>query len=87
MKINVNMELTPKELRELFGLPEVDDFNRLMMDKLAERMQQGGEGYDPLTFFKSHMAGPMAGSAMDVFQKWMATAAGGGVSTDKAGKS
>ena len=83
MKINVNMDLTPKELRELLGLPDVDDFNRLMMDKLAERMEQGGEGYDPLTFFKPHMAG----SAMDVFQKWMTAATGGAAAADKAGKS
>lgn len=70
MKINMNVELTPKELRELLGLPDVDGFNRRMMEKLLERMEQGIEGYDPLTFFKPYAAGSNAG--MDLLRQWMA---------------
>ena len=75
MKINMNVELTPKELRELLGLPDVEGFHQALMDKIRERMEQGMEGYDPLTFFKPYMTGSAVG--MDVFQKWMKAAVGG----------
>ena len=75
MKINMNVELTPQELRELLGLPDVQGFHQDMMDKIRERMEQGMEGYDPLTFFKPYAAGSTMG--MDVFQKWGKAAVGG----------
>ena len=70
MKINVNVELTPKELRELLGWPDVERFNQDMMDQLRERMEQGLEGYDPMTFFKPYLSGSNAG--MELMRKWMA---------------
>lgn len=70
MKINMNVELTPKELRELLGLPDVEEFNQVMMEKVIGRMEKEMEGYDPLTFFKTYMTG--TGVGVELFRKWIA---------------
>lgn len=74
MKISMNVDLTPAELRKLLGLPDVEPFNENLMNKIQERMEEGMDGYDPLTLFKPYMAGSAAG--MDLFSKWMAAAMG-----------
>jgi len=70
MKINMNVDLTPQELRELLGLPDVESFNQRIIEKLVERMEQEMEGYDPLTFFKMYMSGSSVG--LELFRKLMA---------------
>ncbi|MGB0712940.1 MAG: DUF6489 family protein [Gammaproteobacteria bacterium] len=76
MKISMNVDLTPAELRKLLGLPDVEPFNENLMSKIQERMEAGMDGYDPLTLFKPYLAGSAAG--MDLFSKWMTAAMGSG---------
>lgn len=56
MKINVTMETTPAELREFLGLPEVQQLQAEMIDKIREQMQAGVEGFDPLTMMRPFIA-------------------------------
>ena len=56
MKINVTMETTPAELREFLGLPEVQQLQAEMIDKIREQMQAGAEGFDPLTMMRPFIA-------------------------------
>jgi hypothetical protein len=76
MKITMDLDITPEEMRKLFGLPDVEAFQRQMMDDLRERMAAGVEGYDPLKMFQPYAAGGMAG--WDMFQRLLAGAASGG---------
>ena len=82
MKINVTMETTPAEFREFLGLPEVQEFQAEMIEKIREQMQAGVEGYDPLTMMRPFIAPNL--QSMEAMQRafWnglsaMANATGG----------
>ncbi len=66
MNIKIDVNLTPEEMRRLMGLPDVQEFNRQVMDKMLEKMTSGAEGYDPLGFFQSSIM-----SNADFAKKWM----------------
>jgi hypothetical protein len=72
MKITVDLDITPEELRKLFGLPDVEAFQRELMDDIRERMASGAEGYDPLKLFQPYLSGTLA--TWDLFQKVLAGA-------------
>lgn len=74
MKITVDMDITPEEVRKLFGLPDVEGFQRQLMDDIRERMMAGAEGYDPIKLFQPYVNGTLAG--WDMFQKMLTGAAG-----------
>ena len=69
MKVTVDVDITPEEMRKLFGLPDVEAFQRQLMDDIRERMNAGVEGYDPLKLFQPYRAGTLA--SWDYFQKLM----------------
>lgn len=69
MNIRVDIEITPEEMRKLVGLPDVDSFNRELMEQMRDRMLKGVEGYDPLSLFQPYLSSSMAG--MDAFRKMM----------------
>jgi hypothetical protein len=79
MKITMDLDITPVEMRKLFGLPDVEAFQQQMMDDLRERMAAGVEGYDPLKLFQPYMAGGMAG--WDLFQRVLTGGVTGGASS------
>ncbi len=69
MKITVDFDLTPEEMRKLFGLPDVEAFQRQLMDDIRARMMDGVEGYDPLKLFQPYVSSTMA--SWDMFQKML----------------
>ncbi|WP_409526267.1 DUF6489 family protein [Nitrincola sp. MINF-07-Sa-05] len=69
MKFKIDIEMTPDELRESLGLPDVTGLHEEMITQIRERMQAGAEGYDPLTLFKPFMATGLG--SMEGFQKMM----------------
>ena len=85
MNFKIDIEMTPEELRKVLGLPDVETFQKEMMDKIQERMEQGAEGYDPLTLFQPYMASSLG--SMDSIQKMllgmMTTYTSGGKGSDK----
>lgn len=56
MKLKVDIEATPQELRAFFGLPDVEPLQREMLDLVAERMRQGAAGLDPAALMKPFLA-------------------------------
>ena len=52
MKIRVDVDISPKELREFLGLPDVEPLQQELLDKVAEQMRAGQEGYDPVALLK-----------------------------------
>lgn len=52
MKIKLDIDATPQELRTFFGLPDVEPLQQEMMEQLRKRMQEGMERYDPATLLK-----------------------------------
>lgn len=55
MKINVEFDLTPAEFRESLGLPDVEAYQRNMMDRIQQQMEAGVEGYDPWSLMQPFM--------------------------------
>ncbi len=72
MKISVDIDITPEEVRKLFGLPDIEVFQRQMMEDIRARMAAGVEGYDPLQLFQPYLAGTRA--SWDFFQGMLAKA-------------
>lgn len=86
MNFKIDVEMTPEELRKVLGLPDVESFQKEMMDKIQERMDAGAEGYDPLTLFQPYMANGLG--SMDALQKMLlgmmtTYTSGGGKGSDK----
>jgi hypothetical protein len=67
MKITIDLDITPEEMRRLMGLPDVQAFQQQLLDDIRARMHEGVEGYDPLKLFQPYLASSLAG--MDMMQK------------------
>ncbi len=67
MKINVSVEATPQEMRELLGLPDVQSLQADIMQTIRDNMQQGVAGFDALSLLKPLL--PPQLYSMEQFQK------------------
>jgi len=55
MKITIDVDITPRELRTFFGLPDVKPLQDEMLDRIRDKMRKGAEGFDPVTLLKPLM--------------------------------
>lgn len=81
MNVKIDIDVTPEEMRKLLGLPDVEAFQRDMLDDIRKRMLEGVDGYDPLKLFQPYLAGSLA--SWDMFQKMFSAAIGAGQGTPK----
>ncbi|MEE4360452.1 MAG: DUF6489 family protein, partial [Pseudomonadales bacterium] len=44
MKVNVELELSPEEMRRLLGLPDVGPVNDMLVDRLKDQVEKGLDG-------------------------------------------
>ena len=58
MKINVEIDISPEELRRFFGLPDVQGFQQEMIDRFASGFQTSQEQRDE--FMRTLFTGAMA---------------------------
>ncbi len=42
MKVNIEVDLSPQEARELMGWPDVSKFHEAMLNSLGEQLKNGG---------------------------------------------
>lgn len=80
MKVNVDIDMSPEELRKLLGLPDVEPIQREMMEKLRTRMLEGVDGYDPVKLLQPYLTGTLA--SWDILQKLISVAGKSGKSTE-----
>lgn len=59
MKINVEFDLTPDEFRQSLGLPDVEAFQKSLMENIQQQMESGVEGYDPMSLMQPFLKQPM----------------------------
>ncbi|MFY0991435.1 DUF6489 family protein [Halomonas sp. C05BenzN] len=52
MKINVEFDLTPEEFRQALGLPDVEAFQKDLLNRIQKQMESGVEGYDPMSLMQ-----------------------------------
>jgi hypothetical protein len=74
MKIHIDLDITPTEVRKLMGWPDLEAFQQQLLDDIRVRMREGAEGYDPLKLFQPYLASSLAG--MDMMQKLFAAGLG-----------
>jgi hypothetical protein len=80
MKFTINVDCTPEEARAFFGLPDVSEVNKVIMDGVVKRTQENLDAFtDPQKFFETAMMGSAGG--MDAMQK-MFTAMMAGTDTN-----
>tara|TARA_B100000678_G_scaffold269170_1_gene256029 strand:- start:1281 stop:1754 length:474 start_codon:yes stop_codon:yes gene_type:complete len=58
MKINVEFDLTPEELRQALGLPNIEAFQQDLLDRIHRQMESGVEGYDPMSLMQPFLQQP-----------------------------
>jgi len=52
MKIRVEVEVEPTELREFLGLPDLSGLQEDALDAISRRLRSGGEGIDPMAILR-----------------------------------
>ena len=75
MNVKIDIDISPDEVRKLFGLPDVEAFQRQLMDDIRARIADGAEGYDPLKLFQPYLSSTLA--SWDMFRKAMSPATEG----------
>jgi len=69
MKISIDIECTPAEARQYFGLPDLEPLHEEMTEQLKARMMKSLEFMDPEALVKAWF--PVGAQGMDQFQKFM----------------
>ena len=64
MKINVEFDLTPEEFRHALGLPDVEAFQKGLLDRIQKQMESGVEGYDPMSLMQPFLQQAGMGQGM-----------------------
>ena len=54
MKIKMEFDISPNELREVFGLPNVQPLHEEVMEKMRGKILEGVESYDPMNFLSTY---------------------------------
>jgi hypothetical protein len=66
MKIRLEVEVEPTELREFLGLPDVTDLQQDALDAIRTGLHSGAEGLDPVAILRSFV--PTGLLSMDEWQ-------------------
>ena len=80
MHFNIELDITPEEVRRLMGLPDVQAFHAELFKQMRAQMEAGAEGYDPKTLMRPFM--DQAAASMDMFQKMFGGFVGATVKKD-----
>lgn len=67
MKISVEIDATPQEVRDFFGLPDVQSLQTDMLEKIREDMTNGVSGMDAFKLMKPYFPAHM--QSMESLQK------------------
>ena len=71
MKATIEIDATPQEMRQLFGLPDVQSLQQEALEKVREKIKAGIESNDLSELMKLYMPMPDQLSVMEGFQKTM----------------
>ena len=61
MKMTIEIDCTPEELRGFLGLPDVAPLHQAFVDEMQSRMQESLANLDPETMMKAWMPQGMPG--------------------------
>ncbi len=84
MKFNIEVDVTPDELRRFLGLPDVAPLQAELMDKLRERIEAGMTDYDPVKLMEPFLTGNL--KSFETMQNLFWNALGNHPGSEKPGK-
>jgi hypothetical protein len=61
MKISLDIDCTPEELRGFFGMPDVKPMQEQLLKEVEERMRANLKALDPETLLKTWLPGGLKG--------------------------
>ena len=73
MKMTVEIEVSPKELREFLGLPDISGLQQDAIEALARRIGSGADALDPMALLKGLV--PTGLLSIDEWQRMILKAA------------
>lgn len=78
MKISLDIDCTPEELRGFFGLPNVKPMQEALLKDLEERLRQNLKALDPETMLNTWLPAGLKGfeQLQEMFLNQMASATG-----------
>ena len=78
MKIKLDIDCTPEELRGFFGLPDVRPMQEHLLKDIEERMRAGVTALDPQTMLKTWLPAGLQGfeKLQEMFMSQMSGAGG-----------
>lgn len=56
MKITIDFDISPSELREVFGLPDLQPLHDEVLEKIRDRVLSSVDDYDPMQFMAAYTA-------------------------------
>ncbi|GJL80949.1 MAG: hypothetical protein DHS20C01_05830 [marine bacterium B5-7] len=57
MKINIEIDISPEELRRFLGLPDVTAIQQELMEEIRKRVTDGVTDYDPVKLMEPFLTG------------------------------
>ena len=81
MKISFDVNCTPEELREFFGLPDVKPMQEKLLKEMEERMRAGVTALEPEAMLKTWLPTGMQG--FEKLQEMFLSQMGGGGGRNK----
>ncbi len=63
MKISIDIDAKPQELREFFGLPNIEPLQQEMLEQIRQKMLGGVAGFDPTALLKPYLPEHLRGAA------------------------
>ena len=84
MKISLDIDCTPEELRGFFGLPDIKPMQEQLLKEVEERMRANLKALDPETMLKTWMPAGLKG--FEQLQEMFLNQMGGQMAGRGAGK-
>jgi Family of unknown function (DUF6489) len=80
MKIKLDIDCTPEELRGFFGLPDVRPMQEELLKEVEERLRANVKALDPETMLKTWLPAGLKGfeQLQEMFMSQIAGRSGGG---------
>ena len=69
MKVKLQFDISAKEVRQVIGLPDVEQLQREVVDAIREKMVAGVEGFDPLSLMRSFISVAQSFPGVESLQK------------------
>ncbi len=88
MKTTIEIDATPKELRTLLGLPDVEQLQEEMLEKIRSKMYEALDANDPASLMKLFMPMPDQMKSFQSLQEafWKSLNTGANLSANEKNK-